>query len=144
MIYKEEKGDLFSLPEDYMLAHCISSDWVLGAGIAAQFQRRFGTATTLRSIYPNITYNYAFVGKCIPTYRTFNLVTKNKYWQKPTYDSLKSALIHMYACAETNHVKKIGMPKIGCGLDGLDWEKVRPMILDIFKDSDIEIIVCYI
>lgn len=146
MIYKETQKDLFSLPEDYILAHCISADWALGAGIARQFQFKFQTKTTLQHIYPlnGKPSHPGFVGQCIPTYRTFNLVTKDRYWQKPTYEALKTALIHMRDCAEINHVKYIGMPKIGCGLDGLNWDAVRDMILEIFKDTDIIILVCYL
>lgn len=34
MTIKEEKRDLFTMPSDYALAHCISADFKLGAGIA--------------------------------------------------------------------------------------------------------------
>ena len=37
MIYKEEVRDLFSISDDYILVHCISSDFALGAGIAKKF-----------------------------------------------------------------------------------------------------------
>ena len=42
------------------------------------------------------------------------------------------------------NIKKLVMPKIGCGLDRLSWDKVEPMIQEIFKDLDIEIVVCYL
>lgn len=41
MNYKEVKGDLFTAPEAYYLAQCISSDCALAAGIATQFQKKF-------------------------------------------------------------------------------------------------------
>jgi hypothetical protein len=34
------------------------------------------------------------------------------------------------------------MPIIGCGLDRLQWDKVSEIIKDVFKDTDIEILVC--
>ena len=37
MIIREEKRDLFTVPHGYYLAHCISGDYALGAGIAKQF-----------------------------------------------------------------------------------------------------------
>lgn len=40
MIYKEEKRDLFSVPNDYYLAHCISADFALGKGIAVEFNKQ--------------------------------------------------------------------------------------------------------
>ena len=41
MTINEEKGNLFDLPSEYALVHCISEDCALGAGIAVEFQRRF-------------------------------------------------------------------------------------------------------
>lgn len=35
-------GDLFSCPEDEALAHCISEDCRMGAGIAVRFRNMFG------------------------------------------------------------------------------------------------------
>ena len=32
-----EKRDLFTVPKDYFLCHCISADFALGAGIAKKF-----------------------------------------------------------------------------------------------------------
>lgn len=37
MNIKEEQRDLFTAPQGYYLAHCISGDYALGAGIAKQF-----------------------------------------------------------------------------------------------------------
>ncbi len=45
---------------------------------------------------------------------------------------------------EFNKTKYLAMPKIGCGLDKLQWSKVREIICDVFKDVDIEILVCYL
>lgn len=36
MNYMEMTGDLFAVPQGYYLAHCISGDFSLGAGIAKQ------------------------------------------------------------------------------------------------------------
>ena len=41
-------------------------------------------------------------------------------------------------------IKRLAMPKIGCGLDKLKWEDVSKIIKDVFSDTDIEIIVCYL
>lgn len=36
MTYKEEYRDLFSAPDEYYFAQCISADFKMGAGIALQ------------------------------------------------------------------------------------------------------------
>jgi len=38
---KYVSGDLFSCPEDDALAHCISEDCRMGAGIAVMFKKQF-------------------------------------------------------------------------------------------------------
>ena len=50
-------------------------------------------------------------------------------------------MIHKLA-RDYPEVKKIGMSLIGCGLDGLKWDKVSGIISQVFKGTDIEIIVC--
>jgi len=41
------------------------------------------------------------------------------------------------------NIKKLAMPKIGCGLDCLLWDCVEEEIKNIFNMTDIEIVVCY-
>jgi O-acetyl-ADP-ribose deacetylase (regulator of RNase III) len=36
-----------------------------------------------------------------------------------------------------NGVKRIGMPRIGCGIGGLRWEDVRPLVERAARDVDI-------
>lgn len=145
MIYKEEKRDLFSVPDDYYLVHCISADFALGAGIAKEINRRFNTREELKKKYPNFygrwesVYPYA---ACLLTGRILNLVTKARYYEKPTYKNLYCALIMMFTYCRTYNIKKIAMPLIGCGLDRLQWDRVSSMIKEIFADEDIEILVC--
>lgn len=38
----------------------------------------------------------------------------------------------------------VGNPKIGCGLDKLEWDKVRIILEENFKDTDRNILVCYL
>jgi hypothetical protein len=40
--------------------------------------------------------------------------------------------------------KQLVLPRIGCGIDGLDWDKVREMIKEVFAETDWTIHVCYI
>jgi len=138
MILKEEKRNLFTVDDKYYLVHCISSDCAMGAGIAVQFQKKFNLRGKLLRYDECIRKHPT----CILEGRIFNLITKEKYWHKPTYNSLYSSLNIMKTIAENNNIKHIAMPKIGSGLDRLQWEKVREMIRDIFDDSDIEILIC--
>ena len=96
MIFREEIGDLFEVPESYALAHCISADFALGAGIAKEFDKRFNCRNDL---YNNYRYSTIRVGSCAPTQhknRTIlNLITKVRYYHKPMLGSLVFALTDM-------------------------------------------------
>lgn len=146
MIYKEEKHDLFSVPDDYYLAHCISADFALGKGIAVEFNKRFNMKLKLKDEFLNFIdeymHRYKLDAECILIDRVLNIVTKERYYQKPTYNSMKQALEMMKVACVANNIHKVAMPKIGCGLDRLEWDKVSEIIQDVFKDTDIEILVC--
>jgi hypothetical protein len=145
MIYKEEVRDLFSVPEDYYLVHCISADFGMGKGIAVEFNKHFDMKNKLQTKYPdyvNQWHRSKTIGHCIYEGRVFNLVTKERYWHKPTYISITFALKQMRTLCYLNDIKKIAMPIIGCGLDRLEWSKVSKIIQTLFEDRDIEILVC--
>lgn len=40
-----------------------------------------------------------------------------------------------------HNVCKLAIPRIGCGLDRLEWDKVRAMIECIFNGKPVEIVV---
>lgn len=138
LIYNEIYQDLFTVNEDYFLAHCISSDAKMGKGIAVEFRKRF----KLDVLQHEAVKVRLKVGSCIRVGRVLNLVTKKYYWNKPTYETFAVALKNMKKLAIRNGIKKIAMPQIGAGLDKLNWEKNRDIIKDIFSDTNIEILVC--
>lgn len=152
MKYTEEKKDLFTLPKDYMLVHCISADFAMGAGIAKRFTL-LGVRDALYrcQAYGSLHTRGYFDGKgyCMITreeicgWKVANLVTKNRYYDKPTYKTLRDALHDLKKHLENfPEVRKLGMPLIGCGLDKLQWDKVKGIIEDQFGDTDYEITVC--
>lgn len=148
MIYKEEKRDLFSVDDSYYIAHCISADFALGAGVAKEINRRFNTREELRKEHSDFYEKWMrypdlhCIMSCIVIGRVINLVTKGKYYEKPTYKSLHNALALMKVKCRLSKIKKLAMPLIGCGLDRLQWDRVSAMIKEMFADEDIEILVC--
>ena len=147
MIYKEEKRDLFTVDDSYYLAHCISADFKLGAGIAVEFDKRFGMKKKLSELVPwgnNEKFwdaDKSNHGYCLRIDKVFNLVTKRNYWNKPTLRTMENALKNLRDLYCYPGIK-IAMPMIGCGLDKLHWEDVSTLIKKVFDDTDIEILVC--
>lgn len=136
-----EKRDLFTVPKEYFLCHCISADFALGAGIAKKFAE-MGVKDHLMETYE---HKWRGNGYVILTHQTgwrgeYNLVTKEKYWHKPTLSTLRQALTCMKIYGENSD--KIAMPRIGCGLDRLNWQDVEQIIREVFAGTDVEILVC--
>lgn len=73
-----------------------------------------------------------------------NLVTKQRYFHKPALETLQQALEDFRTKALEKGIKKIVMPKIGCGLDKLDWEDVRTLVQKAFENTDIEVVVRFL
>jgi len=145
MKYEERKCDLFSVSDDYYLAHCISSDFGMGKGIVIEFNKRFDMKRKLQNKYPDYQDYYdrhRIGGDCILEGRVLNLITKERYYQKPSIITMLIALKKMKAVCVENGITKIAMPTIGAGLDQLPWDKVSEQIKYVFEDTDIEILVC--
>lgn len=138
MIYDEVYRDLFTVDNDYFLAHCISADARMGAGIAVQFKKKFKLGQ-LQKIAEHAPLK---VGSCVMVGRTLNLVTKRFYWGKPTYETFRMAMEDMKQLIIKQDIKKIAMPQIGAGLDKLNWTKNREILKELFVDTDVEILVC--
>lgn len=149
----EKQIDLFEEIETApcCIFHCISADRAMGAGIAKSMQERFH----IRENWPvppmlcDENYSFDSCGSCVITPAdkdsvVFNLITKSKYWQKPTYQTLENSLNHALSYFEQFEKlpKKIVMPRIGCGLDKLNWPKVKKIIERIFEGFDVT--VCYL
>ena len=138
MKYSEITQDLFTVDESYYLAHCISSDCAMGAGIATEFQRRF----KLREKLLRYDENTRKHPTALIEGKVFNLITKKRYWNKPTLESLHKSLEVMKRIMEHKGITKVAMPQIGAGLDRLNWSDVKRTIGVVFGDTDIEILVC--
>lgn len=155
MKIKYIEGNLFD-QEDCYFAHCISRDCALGAGIAVEFNKRYNMREKL------LKKPYLNESKCICIDNVFNLITKERSWEKPTYTNLYTSLEIMFYQIAIRRVKgdastirkKLAIPLIGCGLDGLNWNNVEMLIEAAFyinqnndtlpSIADLEIVVCYL
>jgi len=137
MTFTVENMDLFNVPQGYYLAHCITSDFSLGAGIAKRFDEVYNMKLKLFRDFDDDC-----IGEALLVDNVFNLVTKEKAYDHPTYATLELALVDMRETMEYLAVDKVAMPKIGCGRDGMDWGIVESMIKRVFEDTNVNILIC--
>ncbi|QIT20099.1 MAG: polyprotein [Diabrotica undecimpunctata virus 1] len=113
------------------IAHCISLDASMSAGIAKEVAKiSRPTPGQLKQ---------AKVGSAIYHKKVYHLVTKKRYFHKPTLQSVRASLESMAAHARTNDIRSISMPKIACGLDRLSWPDVEDVIRDTCKGIKITV-----
>lgn len=118
---------------------------VMGKGIALQFKQAF----------PDVFKQYAkdckkglvqvgkmhvveVAGLAAPRY-VINFPTK-EHWRHPSkLEYIQDGLIDLVKVVLDLEIKSIALPPLGCGNGGLDWHKVRPMILEAFKPLNVEV-----
>jgi len=145
MALREVKGDLFTIAEGMpgaALAHCISEDCVMGKGIATSFKSKFGGVDELKIQVAK--GKISGTAACLERdgRLVFYLITKKRYNHKPTYDTLRHSLEDMLNQMKRSRVDALVMPRIGCGLDGLQWQQVKTMLEQVFAGSSIDVVVC--
>ena len=74
----------------------------------------------------------------------YNIVTKKYSTGKPTRESFDKSIEILRDKMIENGDKFLAIPLIGAGLDRLSWDENRETIKRVFKDTDIEILVCKI
>lgn len=147
MKWSETNNNLFSYGEDWLKVQCGSADLFLGGGIAVEFNNYKHVKIELIRYCNECDYD-PVIGDCFIFEDTCTLITKEKVYHKPTYETIKMALERLKEVLNTARednitIDKLAFPKIGCGIDSLEWKKVKQIILDIFKDEEVEIVFSY-
>jgi O-acetyl-ADP-ribose deacetylase (regulator of RNase III) len=129
MIKYVVNGNLFD-SDCQTLVNTINCEGVMGAGIAKQFKQRFPAmfASYQRQISqwkPGMICRYKLEdGRMI-----LNVATKDK-WRNPSHLAwIKRILDRIVSDYRKLGITSIAMTKLGCGLGGLDWDDVGPLMI---------------
>lgn len=71
----------------------------------------------------------------------YYMITKALSRQKPALYQMILAIQSLRTLCLQHKVTKLAMPLIGCGLDCLDWNDVRPALERAFRDTNIDVVV---
>ena len=123
------------------IGHCISADARMSKGFADILSHRIpGFRSTCRK-------TRLFMGQVYPFWDSIgkryinNLVTKERVCGKPNISTLSKTLEAMKVHESTNGVSTIAIPKLGCGLDQMNWQEVVKLFRDIFTYADLQIVI---
>lgn len=139
-----QSGDIFVTNAD-ILVNPVNCVGVMGAGLALQFKNRFPDNYR---VYRNWCQSGdATIGK-LCFYKTnnnqiiINFPTKDHWRYKSKYEYIEKGLITLQKYVNNIYVKSIAIPPLGCGLGGLEWDKVVKLIEQYPPLVDI-IYICY-
>ena len=139
------KGDLIELAKDGnfdVIIHQCNCFNTFGSGIARQIKINFPSAyiADLQTLQGDIDKLGTFTSANINDLVICNAYGQYRYGrnkQYTDYDALKKALTAIYS---TYGNVRYGMPKIGCGLAGGDWNIVEKIINEVFICADVTIV----
>ncbi|KAJ8911550.1 hypothetical protein NQ315_012803, partial [Exocentrus adspersus] len=140
-VTSEEQRDLFQVPNEFALAHCVAQDLKMSRGIAATFKQRFGRVDELRDQKPEVG-EVVQLGEDKTGRNILYLITKELSYQQPTYQDVWASLVDLRDALLSQNITKLAIPKLACGLDGLNWRVIRSMLEVIFRFTGIKILVC--
>ena len=129
------------LQQPHSIGHCISADAKMSKGFADLLSQRVsGLRDTCRQTKILSGQTFPFWDRAGNRY-IYNLVTKIKFSEKANLTTLSLTLEEMKSQARLYEISTIATPKIGCGLDQMNWQEVVKLLRDIFAYSNIRIVV---
>ena len=137
------KGDLFATDDVRAYGHGCNCAGAMGAGIAIEFKRR----------YPRMFDEYA--ARCADgrfglgdvfmwtegNETVFNLGTQEHWRKKAQIPALAKSLRKMVELASHAGIERVALPRIGAGLGGLDWMRVKRVLEEVGAETKVTLVV---
>ena len=122
------------------IAHCISADAKMTKGFADFLSHKIpGLRSTCKKVKLLIGQVFPFWASTGRHY-IYDLVTKQRFFDKPDLSTLLTTLEAMKSHAAMHAVSTLAIPKIGCGLDQMNWQESVKLLRDVFGYSDIHVV----
>jgi O-acetyl-ADP-ribose deacetylase (regulator of RNase III) len=144
---KVVEGDMMQSRAE-ALVNTVNTVGVMGKGIALQFKEAFPSNN---KAYIEACKNKTLeIGKLLVEWDEnlqlgrkliINFPTKS-HWRYPSkYEYIEKGLIALRELLQNEKIKSIAIPPLGSGNGGLDWNKVKPMIVQSLNGLDTEIMI---
>ena len=140
-------GDFFDFDADIRIntVNCVG---VMGAGVALAFKNKYPEmfkeyvkqckAKQIKPGCPSVWKEGDMFSKGV---EIINFPTKD-HWRNPSeYEYIESGLIWLSEYLKGREGLIVTLPALGCGHGGLDWEKVKPLIIKYLEMTPNRILV---
>lgn len=141
------RGNILSADAE-ALVNTVNCVGFMGKGIALQFKKAFPDnckayerACREEEVRPGRMFVFETAAMFNPKY-IINFPTKRHWRGKSRLEDIEAGLKALVAEVKRLGINSIAVPPLGCGLGGLDWNTVRPMIERALSEApDVEVIL---
>jgi O-acetyl-ADP-ribose deacetylase (regulator of RNase III) len=137
------KGDLFNTPGIQAFAHGCNCAGTMDAGVSVAFKKR----------WPAMFADYAarcadgrvHLGDVVVwsegEVSVYSLAIQEHWKTRAKLAALTRALRRMVSLAEHGGIAQVGLPRIGAGLGGLDWTRVKSVLEEVGGETQVTMVV---
>lgn len=134
------KGNIFD-SKCAVLVNPVNCVGVMGKGLALEFKKRY---PAMFQAYKNVCYTRELLpGRPMFIHGSSKSIilfpTKYHWKEKSKIIYIRDGLEAIANGYKSFNIKSIAFPKLGCGLGGLDWKEVMPLIEHYLSKLDIDV-----
>lgn len=134
----EAQGNLLNANME-AIVNAVNCVGVMGKGLALTFKQaypinfaQYKQACNAGKVKPGEMFITKINSTTNPKY-IINFPTK-RHWQEKSYlADIEIGLVALVAKVKELEINSIAIPALGCGLGGLDWQIVKPLIINGFS-----------
>ena len=135
------RGDLLQAKTESMV-NPVNTVGVMGAGLAKQFRREFPgnyaayvNACRAGEVATGRMFVFDNGPGCVPRW-IINFPTKRHWKERSRVEDIALGLDDLRSTVQRLRISSIAVPALGCGLGGLDWAEVKPLVVASLSGLD--------
>ncbi len=135
---KLTQGDILKADAE-ALVNTVNCVGIMGRGVALQFKKAFPAnfkayeaACKAHQVQPGKLFVYD-LNRLYNPRLIINFPTKRHWKSKSRLEDIQAGLADLITIVQRYQIRSIAIPPLGCGLGGLNWEDVKPLITQTFQ-----------
>ena len=147
LVIEFRQGDILKA-EVQALVNTVNCVGVMGKGLALQFKKAWPDNFTeykaiceQKELQPGTMFIHD-TGRLINPRYIINFPTKRHWRDRSRIEDITAGLKALIEDVKRLEITSIAIPPLGCGLGGLSWKVVRPMVEAAFAEqSDVNVVI---
>jgi O-acetyl-ADP-ribose deacetylase (regulator of RNase III) len=137
------KGDLFATPGIRAYAHGCNCAGTMDAGVSVAFKKRF--PRMFEEYHQRCADGRFHLGDVFVWTEgdevVYSLAIQDNWKTRPKLAAFTKALKKTVELAENGRIARVGFPRVGAGVGGFDWPRVRKVMSEAGAETEVELVV---